>query len=534
MSARLVEPGTVLADRYVIEDMLQGEGPAGSWRAHDQILARSVVLQVLPSSSPYADRLLAAAKRAARVADPRILQVLDAVDDGELSYVVREWATGQSLEVILGEGPLPAHRAAWLVREIAGAMTRAHALGVTHGRLAPDTVVVADSNGVKIIGLGTLAALRDDLVDDPSVEDAEREDTAALGRLLYACLTTRWPGGGCPSLPTAPVEHGQLLRPRQVRAGVPRALDEICDRILCRPPRYGPPITSAAEVKDHLTHLLAHDSSPATGEIAPVASPVHRSRSPAMTPRPALLPRGDGGQAPDEIPELGARQSGSAPAPSERRRALFGSNLLLAAVAILVLGVTLLTYLVVSQASSQEQADPPPSTTSPSVGELSRSAPTTAVPLMPVQVASASSFDPYPGSGDEHPEQVPLAYDGDRSTVWETFTYRGNPALGGLKDGVGLLFDLGRRKAVRSVTVELQGAPTTVELRAAPVEATVAPQQSAQDYRLLGTVVATGNSAEFRLPQPVQTRYLLVWLTSLPPEAEGLYRGRVAEVKVYR
>jgi len=72
-----------------------------------------------------------------------------------------------------------------------------------------------------------------------------------------------------------------------------------------------------------------------------------------------------------------------------------------------------------------------------------------------------------------------------------------------------------------------------VELRAAPEEAAVAPAASAQDYRLVGTVADAGTTALFRLQQPAPTRYLLVWLTSLPPEGADTYRGRVAEVKVY-
>ena len=111
VGAHLVEPGAVLADRYVVEDLLAQEGPSESWRARDRMLARSVVLVVLPSDSPFAADLVAAAKRASRVTDTRILQVLDAIDDGELTYVVREWATGQSLDIVLSEGPLqPAER----------------------------------------------------------------------------------------------------------------------------------------------------------------------------------------------------------------------------------------------------------------------------------------------------------------------------------------------------------------------------------------------------------------------------------------
>ena len=67
----MVEPGAVLADRYVVEDLLAQEGPSESWRARDRVLARSVVLVVLPSDSDYAANLLAAAKRASRVTDTR-------------------------------------------------------------------------------------------------------------------------------------------------------------------------------------------------------------------------------------------------------------------------------------------------------------------------------------------------------------------------------------------------------------------------------------------------------------------------------
>ena len=122
---------------------------------------------------------------------------------------------------------------------------------------------------------------------------------------------------------------------------------------------------------------------------------------------------------------------------------------------------------------------------------------------------------------------------GGGSTAWETFSYEGNPALGGLKDGVGLLLDLGGVQKVQQVTVALQGTGTALELRAAPKTASVPPAESAQDYRLLETVTDAGSRAVFRLEQPRPARYLLLWLTSLPPEDSDSYRGKVAEVKVF-
>jgi putative peptidoglycan lipid II flippase len=379
-------------------------------------------------------------------------------------------------------------------------------------------VVITSSGGVKIIGLGTLVALHDDF----EIEDAELEDTVAFGRLLYACLTARWPGDDCPSLPSAPVGQGRLLLPRQVRAGVPRALDVICDRILNRPARYGAPITTAADVKGQLAQILGNDLPAAAGGMT-VAAPIHPAMSASADAPPALLPLEVGGlPSGDDAP---VTPGGS----SAKRRSPVSKTLTWGVVAVLVLGVALLAYLVGQQLTGRNQRDKalsPSSSPSTSQG-------TSPVTTRPLQIVTARSFDPDPGSGDENPDLVPLAYDGDPSTAWETLRYDGNPALGGLKDGVGLLLDLGRVHDVQRVTVALRGGGTAVELRAAPPTATIAPIHSAEDYRLLDTVAAAGSSAAFELRQPALTRYVLVWLTSLPPESEDSYRGGVAEVKVY-
>ena len=78
----------------------------------------------------------------------------------------------------------------------------------------------------------------------------------------------------------------------------------------------------------------------------------------------------------------------------------------------------------------------------------------------------------------------------------------------------------------------LDGQGTNLELRAAPESAATAPTGSAEDYRLLEAIEDAGSTATFALDQPVRTRFLLVWLTSLPPETSTTYRGKVADVEV--
>ncbi len=510
MGSHLVEPGAVLADRYLIEDLLAEEGESNSWRARDKILSRSVVLHIITSSSPRANDLLDAAKRASRVADPRLLQVLDAVDDGELAYVVREWASGQSLDVVLAEGPLPARRAAWLVREVAAAMTQAHRCELPHRRLAPDTVVITKSSGVKVVGLATFAALR----DHDAENDGVRQDTADLGRLLYACLTARWPGGAVSGLPAAPTEHGRLLRPRQVRAGVPRALDLLCERILNETPRYGEPITTVAEVEESLSQILSDDGVTTSTGLEVVARTPQPGRSSDVEPHPALLPR-DAGTRDGEQP-----RDPSDPDDSHARSPL-GRTLLLTVVAMLVAGVVLLAYLV-----GQRGVDTP--TSQDDTRSDSPDKPVT----RPLQIAAAVSFDPPPGTGDENPDLVPRAYDGKPGTAWETLRYDGDPALGGLKPGVGIVLELGQVMVVRGVDVTLPSAGTNLQIRTAPQDAETSPAAGLDDYAVQETLTSARNTTRVTFAKPVRTQFVLVWLTRLPPEGSGSYRGLISEVQV--
>ena len=46
-----------------------------------------------------------------------------------------------------------------------------------------------------------------------------------------------------------------------------------------------------------------------------------------------------------------------------------------------------------------------------------------------------------------------MAIDGSPSTAWHTQFYEGNPVFGGLKQGTGLILDMGKPVSLRSVTV---------------------------------------------------------------------------------
>jgi hypothetical protein len=230
-----IGPGTVLAGRFRLEDLLQETSGAKFWRATDRTLARNVAVHVIESGDPRSNALLVAARTSATVSDGHFLRVLDAAEEDGVVYVVNEWGSGVSLDRLLEEGPLHPRRAAWVVKEVGEAVSAAHRQGIAHGRLLPENVMVTEAGSVKLIGFVIDSVLhgRSVLRGPRRAVLSDREsDVVNLAALLYAGLVGRWPGSEGSVVPDAPNEHGRVMRPRQVRAGVPRQLDAICDRAL--------------------------------------------------------------------------------------------------------------------------------------------------------------------------------------------------------------------------------------------------------------------------------------------------------------
>jgi hypothetical protein len=222
-----IHAGEVLASRYRLEDLLAESQGGRFWRAHDSVLHRHVAVHLIPRDDPRAPGLLDAARGVAPHVDPRLLRVLDAEETDDLCFVVNEWAQGTSLDAVLAnEGPLQPRRAAWIVSEVADSLATAHAAGLAHGRVVPENVLLDHHGQVRIIGFGVDAALHG---LPPGRRSADVVDVAAL---LYAALTGKWAGVSSCRLPDAPTDHGAVLRPRRVRAGIPRALDALCDQVI--------------------------------------------------------------------------------------------------------------------------------------------------------------------------------------------------------------------------------------------------------------------------------------------------------------
>ncbi|MGN0063690.1 MAG: protein kinase family protein, partial [Nocardioides sp.] len=273
--------GDRLAGRYVLSDLLSESGEGRFWRAHDLVLGRDVAVHVIRRDSDRAEPLMEAARTVAPLHDARMLRVLDADLREDLCYVVNEWGTGQSLDdMLIGDGPMSPRRSAWIVAEVADSLAVAHAAGLAHGRLVPENVMIDQIGQVRIIGFAVEAALHG------LPPGRQQVDLTDLGALLYACLTGKWAGITPSLLPPAPAGHGSVLRPRRVRAGVPRVLDGLCEELLnplapSRTTGSRHDVTTARGIAD-LLHEFVGDA----GQVLPVPQvPAH---PPAQPPGPAL------------------------------------------------------------------------------------------------------------------------------------------------------------------------------------------------------------------------------------------------------
>jgi Protein kinase domain len=588
-------PGTVLAGRFALEDLLDENDGAGFWRATDRVLARNVAVHVLPVSDPRSDALLTAARRSALVTDGHLLRVLDAASEEGVAYVVHEWGSGVSLDRMLTEGPLSPRRAAWLAKEVAESICAAHRHDVCHGRLLPENVLISETGSVKLIGFAVDAVLRGSgagaqLATNGAPVGARESDVVNLAGLLYAGLVGRWPGTTGSTVPVAPTEHGRPLRPRQVRAGIPRPLDAICERVL-NPDAHVPAIETALEVyaalSDYIgdpgTAMPLDTGSPESAEPEPTAvlgradladpeatqagAPLfldddavdwmpaeadrtaapaarkpppppptepegrplfaddHRNGAPAGTSGARSTGAGNGhvptGWGPDAEQPGGSgwdtsEQPGDEGVPG---RSWLRAGVVLATVLVVVVAAAVALTLNHRTKDNGASARSPSASSSPSASPHAARVP----------ISGVTDFDPQGNPPEENPDMAGLAHDGNPKTAWETSTYYHDPHLGGLKSGVGLLVDLAKRAAVREVDLTLQGKPTSLQLLAAP-HAQAAPS-STDGLPTVATAKDAGTHVDLVLKKPVTTRWLVVWLTSLPPSPGG-YQGKVAEISV--
>ncbi len=341
-----MEVKQTLGGRYELQDQLGVGGMAVVWRAHDNVLGRSVAVKLL--AGPHVDdpvsrrRIRDEARAAATLSHPNIAQVYDFGESDEggvcTPYVVMELVRGGTLAQHMAGGPLPTQIVFRICAEVAAALAAAHADDLVHRDIKPANVMVTRT-GAKVVDFGIAAAISSgggesngELFGTPAYLAPERllgdtvepaSDVYALGVLLYKLLTghSPWSADTTTKMLAAHVYVEPEPLPQLPR--VPPYVTELVNRCLIKDPTLRP---SARDVAS----ILAE----AAGVRVVGDELAHSLAVPAVDGEPSAV------LVPGSAPALGAAGSGPSPRVPAPRRAPAGSASGAAASGVAASGVT--------------------------------------------------------------------------------------------------------------------------------------------------------------------------------------------------
>ncbi|WP_433017638.1 serine/threonine-protein kinase [Kribbella sp. CA-294648] len=204
-----MNPGSLVADRYRLEEEL-GQGGMGTvWRATDLELGREVSLKRAIAGS--AGQIRREARVGAGVLHPNVVAVFDTVVDGGEQWLVTEYVQAMSLDrIIEAGGPLPEARVLTIGAQLVSALVAIHERGIVHRDIKPANVLVTDDDVVKLTDLGiarwtevtqtggaqltgTLGYVAPEVAN--GAEATAASDVFSLGATLYAAVEGRSPWG---------------------------------------------------------------------------------------------------------------------------------------------------------------------------------------------------------------------------------------------------------------------------------------------------------------------------------------------------
>lgn len=249
---------------YEIERFL-GAGAFGEvWVATERNTNRKVAIKFYNHSRGDWSQLTREVEKLAFLSSDRyVVQLIEVGWNADPPFYIMEYLEHGSLEDRLRDGPLPAHLAVEMFREVAIALVHAHGKGVLHCDLKPANVLLDQDRRPRLAdfgqsrlsheqtpALGTLYYMAPEQADLKAVPDA-KWDVYALGALLFRMLTGHPPHRA----PTNTVglektgtleqrlsQYRRMIRDlpsptehRKVR-GVDRSLVEIIDRCLAHSP----------------------------------------------------------------------------------------------------------------------------------------------------------------------------------------------------------------------------------------------------------------------------------------------------------
>jgi hypothetical protein len=142
---------------------------------------------------------------------------------------------------------------------------------------------------------------------------------------------------------------------------------------------------------------------------------------------------------------------------------------------------------------------------------------------------SATAIGPLGASDGDHPQLAQYVLDPQSGTSWLTHWYA-SAHFGALKEGTGLLLDMGRVVTIRQVQLALAGGPG---FQGADVEIRIGDTPDLANAKPVAVAYGVGGWVMQKLSSPATGRYVQIWFTKLPLDSSGTYQEHVYGVTVH-
>ena len=246
--------GSVLDDRYKLEELIGVGGMAVVYRAIDMKVNNNVVAIKLLKDEAACDEIVVKrfkneCRAESSLKHKNIVAVHEVSTKGDLKYMVMEYVFGTTLKsyLVRNNGPLDVNEILSYIVQVLKALSCAHAAGIIHRDIKPQNIMLLENGRIKVMdfGIAKLPNAETVTVTDKAVgtvyymspEQAsgktidKRSDIYSVGAMMYELATGEMPFvGDTPIAILMKHVNEKPIPPRAKNPHIPYGLEQI---ILC-------------------------------------------------------------------------------------------------------------------------------------------------------------------------------------------------------------------------------------------------------------------------------------------------------------